>query len=177
MRSIVLFCLLGTASTLSAQGKPSCIFCEIAAGKTSQGSTIVYQDDLVVAFMDRAPRNPGHVLVIPIQHADGILDVPPSTVSRMAAVAQKIATAIKRTDLKADGFNLQSNTGRTAGQSVFHLHLHGSHGSSASRLTKGKRISLPLKKWRRPQRSCERFSPESRNRRATCRRRLSSDFV
>jgi histidine triad (HIT) family protein len=123
MRSIVLLCLLGTASTLSAQGQLACIFCEIAAGKTRSG-TIVYQDDLVVAFMDRAPRNPGHVLVIPIQHAEGILDVPAPTVSRMAAVAQKIATAIKRTDLKADGFNLQSNTGRAAGQSVFHLHLH-----------------------------------------------------
>lgn len=124
MRSIVLLCLLGTAATLSAQGKPSCIFCEIAAGRTPQSSTIVYQDDLVVAFMDRAPRNPGHVLVIPIQHADGILDVPAATVGRMAAVAQRIATAITRTDLRADGFNLQSNTGAVAGQSVRHLHLH-----------------------------------------------------
>lgn len=124
MRSIVLFCLLGTAATLSAQGKPSCIFCEIATGKASQSSTIVYQDDLVVAFTDRAPRNPGHVLVIPIQHADGILDVPAATVSRMAVVAQKIATAIKKTDLRAEGFNLQSNTGAAAGQSVLHLHLH-----------------------------------------------------
>lgn len=124
MRFIALFCLLSTASTLSAQGQPVCVFCDIAARKTPQSSTIVYQDDLVVAFMDRAPRNPGHVLIVPIQHADGILDVPASTVSRMADVAQKIATAIKKTDLKADGFNLQSNTGRAAGQSVFHLHLH-----------------------------------------------------
>lgn len=124
MRGIVLLYILGTVSTLSAQGKPSCIFCEIAAGRTSQSNTIVYQDDLVVAFMDRAPRNPGHVLVVPIQHADGILDVPAATVSRMAAVAQKIATAIKRTDVRAEGFNLQSNTGAAAGQSVFHLHLH-----------------------------------------------------
>lgn len=97
--------------------------CDIAARKTSQSSTIVYEDELVVAFMDRAPRNPGHVLVVPIQHAEDILDVPASTVSRMAAVAQKIAIAIKETDLKADGFNLQSNTGRAAGQTVFHLHL------------------------------------------------------
>lgn len=124
MRSIVLLlCFLGAAATLSAQAPASCVFCEIAAGKTS-ADLVVYRDDLVVAFMDRAPRNPGHVLVIPIQHADGIFDVPASTLSRMATVAQKIAAAIKRTDLKAEGIQLLSNTGRAAGQSVFHVHLH-----------------------------------------------------
>jgi histidine triad (HIT) family protein len=42
----------------------------------------------------------------------------------MLQVAQVIAKAIKKTDLKAEGFVLQSNTGAAAGQTVFHLHLH-----------------------------------------------------
>jgi hypothetical protein len=42
----------------------------------------------------------------------------------MTDVAKRIAEAIKRTDLKMDGFTLQMNTGKAAGQSVFHAHLH-----------------------------------------------------
>lgn len=124
MRLFIALCLFSTVSVLTAQDPRACVFCDIAAGKTAQSSMIVYRDELVVAFMDRAPRNPGHVLVVPIRHADGILDVPASTAARMIAVAQKVAVAIKKTDMKADGFNLQSNTGSAAGQSVFHLHLH-----------------------------------------------------
>lgn len=124
MRLIPSVFLFGVASAFAAEDQRACVFCEIAGGKSNQSSTIVYRDELVVAFMDRAPRNPGHVLVIPILHADGILDVPASTAARMTTVAQRVATAIKKTDIKSEGFNLQSNTGRAAGQSVFHLHLH-----------------------------------------------------
>lgn len=124
IRLVSLVCLIYTVAAHAAQDQRVCVFCDIAAGRTSQSRTIVYRDDLVVAFMDRAPRNPGHVLIIPIQHADGILNVPAPTLSRMAAVAQRIATALTKTDLMAEGFNLQSNTGKAAGQSAFHLHLH-----------------------------------------------------
>jgi histidine triad (HIT) family protein len=100
-----------------------CVFCEIASGKL-QKERVVYRDDNVIAFMDRAPRNEGHVLVIPASHATDIMNVPPTTLGHMAEVAQRIAKAIKATDLPAEGFNLISNTGAAAGQSVFHLHLH-----------------------------------------------------
>jgi len=111
------------AALRGAENGP-CVFCEIAAGRTPQASTVVYADDQVVAFMDRAPRNPGHVLVVPKAHARDILDVPPATLSRVAEVAQKIPKAIKRTDVKAEGFNVTSNTGSAAGQDMFHLHFH-----------------------------------------------------
>lgn len=100
-----------------------CIFCEIASGKI-QNERVVYRDKTVVAFMDRAPRNPGHVLVIPRKHAKDMLEAPPSTLAHMAEVAQRIAKAIQSTDLRAGGFNFSSNTGAAAGQTVFHLHLH-----------------------------------------------------
>ena len=103
--------------------REGCIFCQIASGAI-QKERVVYQDETVVAFMDRAPRNPGHVLIVPLDHASDILDVPQSTLGHMAEVAQLIAKAIKSTDLRAEGFNLISNTGAAAGQSVFHLHLH-----------------------------------------------------
>lgn len=113
------------ATAPAAEPAPApCIFCEIAAGRTNQPAREVYRDDLVVAFMDRAPRNPGHVLVVPIRHAENALDTPPATTARLAVTAQKIAQAIRRTDLRAEGFNLQSNSGRAAGQTVFHFHVH-----------------------------------------------------
>src|SRR4051812_42707857 len=122
---VLLSLFIGLAFIARAGEPPAavCVFCEIAAGRTVS-TQVVYRDDTVVAFVDRAPRNPGHVLVIPVQHAAGIIDVPPATAARMIEVAQRIAQAFARTDLKAEGFQLESNTGAAAGQSVFHLHLH-----------------------------------------------------
>src|SRR3712207_4648347 len=81
-----LHLLLCVTQSVFAQtpGAEPCVFCEIANGRSDQSKTIVYRDQLVIAFMDRAPRNPGHVLVVPKQHAKDILDVPPATLSRVA---------------------------------------------------------------------------------------------
>lgn len=115
--------ILLTARSDAAETKASCVFCEIAAG-TRDATRVVYRDDAIVAFMDRAPRNPGHVLVIPVQHADGVIDVPAATLGRISELAQRVARAIQKIGLRAEGFNVQSNTGAAAGQSVFHLHFH-----------------------------------------------------
>lgn len=122
---ILLFLLTSfslTAADVSSSAK--CIFCEIVAGRTAQSGTICYRDETVVAFMNHAPRNPGHLLIVPVSHAVDLLDAPAATVAHLNEVAQLLARAIKRTDLKVEGFNFQSNTGKAAGQSVFHLHLH-----------------------------------------------------
>jgi diadenosine tetraphosphate (Ap4A) HIT family hydrolase len=121
MRTVYFFFLLLAATTFAEEKKP-CVFCEIVAGKRE--ASIVYRDANVVAFMDNSPQNPGHVLVVPVRHADGILDLPPADARALITVAQKIAQAIKRTDLTADGIRLQMNTGAAAGQAVFHVHLH-----------------------------------------------------
>lgn len=110
-------------SVLSLSGAETCVFCEIVSGAKQQDS-IVYRDDTVVAFLSIGQRNPGHVLIIPATHADNFLEVPVDTMHHMTDVAKKIAEAIKRTDLKMDGFQLQMNTGKSAGQAVFHAHLH-----------------------------------------------------
>jgi histidine triad (HIT) family protein len=122
MKSLLIVLLLCPASLgLAGENKP-CVFCEIVAG--TRPACIVYRDPDVVAFLSIAPQNPGHVLVVPVRHADGILDLPPATARAMMAVAQKIAQAIRQTDLTAEGIRLQMNTGAAAGQSVMHAHLH-----------------------------------------------------
>ncbi|HYC70044.1 MAG TPA: HIT domain-containing protein [Opitutaceae bacterium] len=114
--------LILAAPALAADAPAPCAFCEIAAG--TRPAVVVHRDDRVLAFMDRAPRNPGHVLVVPVAHAENYLEVPPDTLAAMAALAQELGRALRRTDLKADGINVAMNTGPAAGQSVFHAHLH-----------------------------------------------------
>lgn len=118
-----IFLFLVLAVTMVAQASKPCVFCEIIAG-TRQQEGIVYRDDTVIAFLSIGPRNPGHVLIVPVAHAENFLEVPAGTMHAMTDTAKRIAEAIKRTDLKMDGFVLQLNTGKAAGQSVFHAHLH-----------------------------------------------------
>jgi diadenosine tetraphosphate (Ap4A) HIT family hydrolase len=99
-----------------------CVFCEIIAG-TSPAS-VVHADDDVVAFMDILPVNPGHILVIPRTHATYLEDLPPATVGPLMTVAHRIALAIHKSPLRADGLNLFLADGEAAGQEVFHVHLH-----------------------------------------------------
>ena len=121
MKLLPLF-LLGMMVAFAADGPKPCVFCEIVSGQ--RPAAIVYRDDTVLAFMDIAPRNPGHVLVVPVRHADNLLELPPATARDMMAVAQRIARALKATDLKTEGIQVLMNTGKAAGQEVFHAHLH-----------------------------------------------------
>jgi len=98
-----------------------CIFCSIVAGDIPCAK--LYEDDLVFAFLDIAPINPGHALVIPKTHAGGAAAVPEETAGRMFHVASRLGVAMKRA-LEMDGFNLHLADGKCAGQVVGHAHLH-----------------------------------------------------
>lgn len=108
---------------LAALETPRCPFCAIIAGERQQEG-MVYHDDQVTAFLSLGARNPGHILVVPNRHAENFMAVPADTVHHMTDVAQELIAAVKRTDLRAEGFMLQMNSGKAAGQSVFHAHLH-----------------------------------------------------
>lgn len=99
-----------------------CIFCDILQGTAE--SSIVYRDNLVTGFMDIQPINPGHLLVIPNAHAANLADLSPETGAHMFTVAQKLAQAIRDSDLPCEGINLFLADGAAAMQEVFHVHLH-----------------------------------------------------
>ena len=86
-------------------------------------ATIVYEDDVVVAFLDNNPVHPGHTLVVPRQPVVNMFDADPEIIAHMARVAQKI-TQILKVVVAADGVNLHMNNGEAAGQEVFHAHMH-----------------------------------------------------
>lgn len=99
-----------------------CIFCDILSGRLP--SSTVYQDDRCTALMDIQPVNPGHVLVIPNSHAACLADLEGDVGSELFGVAQRIAAALRASDLRCEGVNLFLADGEAAGQEVFHVHLH-----------------------------------------------------
>ena len=98
-----------------------CIFCRIIAGEIP--STKIYEDDLVYAFLDINPINPGHVLVIPKEHHESSSTIPEATAGRMFHVGSRTGVALKRAK-DYDAFNLHLADGTAAGQVVNHAHLH-----------------------------------------------------
>jgi histidine triad (HIT) family protein len=99
-----------------------CLFCGIAAGEIP--STTVRADEETVAFRDVDPRAPTHVLVIPRRHIASVNDLEAADagiVGRLFLVAREIAA---EEGIANGGYRLVMNTGRDAGQSVAHIHLH-----------------------------------------------------
>ena len=100
----------------------SCVFCAIVAG--SVPASVVYRDDKCMAFMDVRPVTPGHLLVVPLVHSKSLAELEPAVGGHLFVVAQRLAAAIQRSGLRADGINFFLADGEAAGQEVCHLHLH-----------------------------------------------------
>jgi histidine triad (HIT) family protein len=99
-----------------------CIFCSIVNG--NEPYSLVYEDAISMAFMTIEPVNDGHVLVIPKNHFAYLADMDEATGAHLFTTSQRIAKAIRSTDLKCEGINLFLADGEAAFQEVFHLHLH-----------------------------------------------------
>ena len=99
-----------------------CVFCEIVA--ETAPAIRVYEDDDYLGFLDIRPFTRGHTLVIPKAHSVDLTDTPPQTLAGMLTVGQRIARATRSSVLAATGNNVAINDGRSAFQSVFHIHLH-----------------------------------------------------
>jgi len=95
-----------------------CIFCKIAAKEIP--SNLIYEDEHVIAFNDLNPQAPVHFLVVPKKHYDSMNDIKESGVfgqifSAVPKIADKLGIKEYRTVV---------NTGSSAGQTVFHIHVH-----------------------------------------------------
>lgn len=99
----------------------NCIFCKIITGEIP--SVKLYEDELVFAFLDIAPINYGHLLIIPKEHYTSPATIPENTAGKMFYIAGKFGIALKRA-VNAEGFNFHLADGSCAGQVVAHTHLH-----------------------------------------------------
>ncbi len=98
-----------------------CVFCKIVQGQIPCDK--VYEDDLVLAFLDIAPITLGHTLIVPKEHHTSITTLPAAGCARIMEVAPRLGSALMRAT-EAGGFNLLLANGTVAGQVVPHTHLH-----------------------------------------------------
>ncbi|MGY4101304.1 HIT family protein [Nocardia sp. R16R-3T] len=99
-----------------------CVFCRIAAGQAP--ATKVYEDDTLCAFLDIRPIARGHTLIIPKRHASELAELDADSGAHIFRAGHRLALAIRRSELAADGANLVLNDGTAAFQTVPHVHLH-----------------------------------------------------
>lgn len=98
-----------------------CVFCRIV--KLEASAARVYEDDEVLVFMDKAPFNIGHALVIPKKHYAFLTEMSDEETARLFTVTNRVVKAVFRA-VKADGVNIAQSNGRAASQDIFHVHVH-----------------------------------------------------
>ena len=86
--------------------------------------TIVYEDELVVAFSDIRPQAPTHVLVVPRKPIPRIAEAKPEDQQILGHLLLKAAEVARKLGLTGTGYRLVFNNGPDAGEAVPHLHCH-----------------------------------------------------
>lgn len=86
-------------------------------------ASIIYEDELVISFLDINPNNKGHALIVPKKKFVNIFDSDEMVLGHMMHIAKKIAQGLVD-GVGATGVNIVMNNGEDAAQEVFHAHLH-----------------------------------------------------
>ena len=94
-----------------------CIFCKIAGG--AFGTEFVYEDETAVVFKDINPKADIHLLVVPKEHVADLNECSEELIGKLMAVVKKVTV---KEGIKS--YKTLINTGKDAGQEVFHLHIH-----------------------------------------------------
>jgi len=98
-----------------------CIFCKIVKGEIPCAK--LFEDDCVLSFLDIAPANKGHALIITKNHYETLLEIPDDCLTDLMVKARKLARAMFSA-LGNEGFNILMNNKKVAGQLVPHAHIH-----------------------------------------------------
>lgn len=98
-----------------------CVFCRIVSGEIP--STVVWEDESTLAFMDIASVNPGHVLVASKRHVDNVYGLDESQAAAVFQTATRVAKAVNNA-FSPEGISVYQANGKAAGQTVFHFHIH-----------------------------------------------------
>ena len=99
-----------------------CLFCRIAAHEIP--ASIVYEDDLMIAFDDVNPQAPTHVLIVPKQHIPTLNDLKAADDDITGALVRRAGAIARERGIESSGYRTVFNTNGDAGQTVFHIHLH-----------------------------------------------------
>ncbi len=98
-----------------------CLFCDV---QLNDRQRIIAENALAYAIRDGFPVTEGHTLFIPKRHTLDYFGLVPTEVNAINALMAEQKTTLQEADSTIDGFNIGMNCGETAGQSVFHCHVH-----------------------------------------------------
>ena len=98
-----------------------CIFCKIINKEIP--SSIVYEDNDVIAILDISQQTKGHTLIIPKKHVENIFELDETLSEKLFNVTVKVTKLLKE-KLHFQNVNILNNNGKLAGQSVNHFHIH-----------------------------------------------------
>ena len=99
-----------------------CLFCKIIARTIP--STVVYEDDRVMAFNDVDPQAPTHVLIVPKRHIATLNDIGTEDDQIVGELIRRASAIARERGFSETGYRTVFNTNRGAGQTIFHIHLH-----------------------------------------------------
>lgn len=99
-----------------------CLFCRILAGNAA--ADVVFQDNRCVVIRDTNPQAPTHLLAIPREHLESLDDASQKDELLLGHLLRVSARVANEHGLTDGGYRTVVNTGRGAGQTVSHLHLH-----------------------------------------------------
>ena len=99
----------------------NCIFCKIITG--DMPGHVLYEDEHVFVFLDISQTTKGHTLVVPKAHRKDVFEMAPHEMEQVFSIVPKLSTALKEV-FDCTGLNVVNNNGESAGQTVFHYHVH-----------------------------------------------------
>jgi histidine triad (HIT) family protein len=100
-------------------GENECKFCGIIQGDVP--ACIVFADDISLAFLDRRPLFPGHILLVPREHFATLADLPDSLIAPFFRSARLLAKVVEEAMTAEGSFVAMNNR---VSQSIPHLHIH-----------------------------------------------------
>ena len=95
-----------------------CLFCNVPS------SDYVFENNLAFSTFDSYPVSKYHALIIPKRHVENYFDMSEEEVSSCNKLIKKMRNKIQELDPTVDGFNIGTNSGKVAGQSIMHCHIH-----------------------------------------------------
>jgi histidine triad (HIT) family protein len=100
----------------------SCLFCKIVKGEIP--SKKIYEDDDIMAIADISPKAPVHLLVMPKRHLVSLQEIDNNDQELMGKLMVAVTKIANQQGIGKSGFKIVINNGQSAGQAVFHLHVH-----------------------------------------------------
>ena len=100
--------------------EPGCLFCELPADKFE----VLDENELCLTLQDNYPVSEGHCLIVPRRHVRDYFDMNPAEIDAANRLMHRARERLQADDPGVTGFNIGTNAGKSAGQSVFHAHIH-----------------------------------------------------